>query len=62
MLNFILLVVAIVVAQLVAAGVALFIMFRPKVIEWYMNKAFELAMKVNYEKIAENLINENEEL
>lgn len=61
MLNFVLLVVAIVVAQLLTAGVTLFIMFNPKVMEWYMNKAFKLMTKINYEKLAENLIIEDEE-
>ena len=61
MLNFILLVVAIVVAQLLTAGVTLFIMFNPKVMEWYMNKAFKMMTEINYEKLAENLINVDEE-
>lgn len=62
MLNFILMTLSFTVALLVASGVVFVIMLQPKVIEWYMNKAFKMMNKINYEKIAENLICEDEEL
>ena len=47
MLNFLLLVVAIVVAQLLAAGVALVIMFNPKVMNWYFNKTIKMMSELD---------------
>ena len=48
MLIFLLLVVAIVFAQLVAAGLALVIMFNPKVMNWYFNKTMKMMGNLDF--------------
>lgn len=48
MLNFVLLVVAIVLAQFISAGLALLIMFNPKVMNWYMKKCMSMVGDLNY--------------
>ena len=59
MLNFLLLVVAIVVAQLLVAGVALVIMFNPKVMNWYFNKMMKMMGDLDIYNIP--VISEDEE-
>ena len=60
MLNFWLLVVAIVIAQLVAAGLALLIMFNPKVMNWYFNKTMKMMGNLDIYNIP-NIPEEDEE-
>ena len=48
MLNFVLLVVAIVVAQVISAVLGIMIVLNPKVMNWYMKKCMSMMGDLNY--------------